>query len=284
MDNCSKKEEGRLSSFLPREIQRWKAEGEDKSYDPKTIFDYINGAGEVYCSYNFRELLVRRFKKEGKPEIIVDFFDMGSARDAFGVFTHDLEGEEAGIGQGSTYKGGLLSFWKGPFFVSLYAEEEIEETREILFNLGKTIASAIKEEGEKPDLLVLFPAENIDRKRIHYFHNHMILNYHFFVSDENILLLDQKTEAVIGTGLEKGEEYFLLLVRYHENENAVQAYESFTSAYMPDAVEPGLVQTEDKSWTAARVKENSLFIIFNAPSDTFAREMIKIFEDKIKGE
>jgi hypothetical protein len=282
MGNHSNKEKKYLSRFLPEEIQGWKAEEKDQSYDPQTIFDYIDGAGEVYRSYNFKELFVRRFKKEGKSDIIVDFFDMVSSKDAFGVFTHDLEGEEVSIGQGSTYKGGLLSFWKGPFFVSVYAEEEAEETRKALIELGQTIASSIKEEGEKPDLLNFLPEEYIDQKEVHYFHNHLILNYHFYVSDENILLLDQRTEAVFGRGLEKEEEFYLLLVRYPEEEKTAQAYESFTGAYMPDAAEPGLVKTEDMKWTAAGVKGDLLIIIFNAASDTVAKELLERVEKRVK--
>jgi hypothetical protein len=281
MDNCSKKEKKDLGSLLPREIQGWKAEEKDRSYDPQTIFDYIDGAGEVYRSYNFRELLVRRFKKENRPEIIIDFFDMASSNNAFGVFTHDLEGEDAGIGQGSTYKGGLLSFWKGPYFVSIYAEEETEETKEVLLNMGETVATAIQEEGEKPDLIAFLPEDDVDVEKIHYFHNHMILNYHFFVADENILLLDQQTEAVLGRSIQEGKEYIQLIVRYPEAEKANQAFGSFTEAYMPDAVEPGLVQTEDMLWTAAKRKDDLLIIVFNAPSNTSAKEMIKKVEERI---
>jgi len=281
MDNCSSKEKKDLGSLLPRDVQGWKAEEKDRSYDPQTIFDYIDGAGEVYRSYNFRELLVRRFKKEDKPEIIIDFFDMASSKDAFGVFTHDLEGEDEGIGQGSTYKGGLLSFWKGPYFVSIYAEEETEETKEVLLNMGEAVASAIQEEGEKPDLIAFLPEEDVDVGKVHYFHNHMILNYHFFVADENILLLDQQTEAVLGRSIQEGKEYILLVVSYPEAEKANQASGSFIEAYMPDAVEPGLVQTEDMLWTAAKRKNNLLIIVFNAASDTSAKEMIKKVEERI---
>lgn len=284
MDNCSNKAKKDLGSLLPREIQGWKAEEKDRSYDPQTIFDYIDGAGEVYRSYNFRELLVRRFKKEGKSEIFIDFFDMASSKDAFGVFTHDLEGEEAGIGQGSTYNGGLLSFWKGPYFVSIYAEEETEETKEVLLKMGEAVASAIKEEGEKPDLLALMPEEDVDVGMVHYFHNHMILNYHFFVADENILLLDQQTEAVLGRGVREKEEYILLAVRYPEAQKATQAYKSFTEVYMPDAVEPGLVQTEDMLWTAAEAKGELIIVVFNAPSSTAAREMINRIEERMERE
>ncbi|MFB0564165.1 MAG: DUF6599 family protein [Candidatus Aminicenantaceae bacterium] len=269
-----------LDSLLPREIKGWKAVEKDQFYNPHNIFDYIDGAGEVYRSYNFKELLVRRFTRKGKPDIVADFFKMGSSRDAFGVFTHDLEGEDVEIGQDSTYNAGLLSFWKGLFFISIYAEEETDETKEVVLSLGRFAALAIKEEGEKPDLLDLLPPEYVDKKSIHYFHNHMILNYHFFVSDENIFFLDQKTEAVLGTGFEKGEEYKLLLIRYPDTKKAAKAYRSFIEAYMPDAIEQGLVQTEDKRWTAAGVIGDKIIIIFNALSDISAKGMLKKLESK----
>ena len=118
MCNKSKNEKITLGDLLPREINGWKAEAKDEVYDSQTIFDYIDGAGEIYRAYNFKLLLARRFAKEGQPDIIADLFEMTSSKDAFGVFTHDLEGYDAGIGQGSTYKGGLLSFWKSHIFVS----------------------------------------------------------------------------------------------------------------------------------------------------------------------
>jgi len=269
-----KNQERDRASLVPREILGWKAL-EDQTFDPKTIFNYIDGGGEVYRAYNFKSLLARRFEREGKSALIVDFFDMGSSSDAFGVFTHDLEGENMGIGQGSTYKGGLLSFWEGRFFVSVYAEEETEETKEAVMALGQEIASAIPEQGEKPALLSLLPAKNLDEKNIHYFHNHLILNYHFYVSNENILLLDQQTEAALALYREKGERINLLLIRYPEAKKAEQAYQSFTQAYMPDAKEPGRVKTEDNKWTAAKIKSNLLAVVFNAPSEALAEEMIR---------
>lgn len=270
-----------LADLLPREINGWKAAVKDEVYDPQTIFDYIDGAGEVYRAYNFKLLLARRFAKERQPNIIADLFKMASSKDAFGVFTHDLEGEDAGIGQGSTYKGGLLSFWKSDVFVSLYSEEETEEAKNALFALGKAVASSIKEEGEMPDIVSLLPKENLVEKSAHYFHNHLILNYHFYVSDENILLLDQKSEAALGIYKENDERIYLLVARYPEKDKISKAYDSFTKAYMPDAAEPGLVQTEDQKWTAARIKKDFLIVIFNAPTDSFAKEMIGRVEKNI---
>ncbi len=269
-----------LSQFLPQEIHGWRAEGKDEFYNPETIFDYIDGAGEVYRAYNFQNLVARRYLKEEKPNLIADFFDMGSSADAFGVFTHDLEGEALHIGQGAVYKGGLLSFWKDRYFVSLYAEAETAETKPALLAMGEAIASAIPQGGKKPDLLSCVP-NNFDRETARYFHNHLILNYHFFVSTENFLLLDQKTEAVLASCGEKADKVFLLIVRYPDANIAAVAFQSFAKAYMPDASEPGLVQTEDKKWTAVKNRGDYLAVLFNAPSASQAKNIIAETASKI---
>jgi hypothetical protein len=281
MEDTAKDEKVALGALLPLEINGWKAEGKDELYDPQTIFDYIDGAGEVYRSYNFRQLLARRFTKEGSPDIVADLFDMETSKDAFGVFTHDLEGEDAGVGQGSTYNGGLLSFWKDRFFVSLYSEEETEDTRKALFALGEKVASSVKMEGKKPDLVSLLPSENLAEKSAHYFHNHLILNYHFYVSDENILLLDQHTEAALGIYRENDEKSYLLVVRYPEVNKASQAHKSFMQSYMPDATELGLVQTEDLKWTVAKLHQDFIIIIFNAPSRFLAKGTIEKVKKRV---
>jgi len=281
MANGSIGDNAKLANLLPLEINGWSAGAEDGLYNSETIFDYIDGAGEVYRSYNFKQLLARRYTRKGKPDLVADLFDMGSSADAFGVFTHDLEGDEAGIGQGSTYNGGLLSFWKDRFFVSLYAEQETDEVKEALFDLGRMVASSIKGEGEKPGIVSLLPVKSLAEKGVHYFHNHLILNYHFYVSEQNILFLDQQTETALGAYRADDKKYYLLLIRYQDTEKALKAYESFIKAYMPDAREPGLVKTEDLQWTGARLKKDFLLIIFNAPSDFFAKEMLDNIQKRI---
>jgi hypothetical protein len=264
-----------LGAFLPIEISGWKAETEGETYDPQTIFDYLDGAGEVYRSYNFRQLFARRYVRVGHPAIVVDFFDMGTPADAFGVFTHDLEGEEAGVGRGSTYKGGLLSFWKSRFFISVYAEEETEATKDAILTLARMIASAIQEEGETPALIGFLPEAGLDRKGIRYFHTHFILNYHFFVADENILQLGPETEAVLAGYGNKTQKRFLLIIRYQDAKKAALAYDGFAQNYMPDAQKPGVVRTEDGRWTAIRLKRNFLVIVFNTDAERTAKMMVE---------
>jgi len=269
-----------LGQFLPREVDGWQASGQDETYDPETIFDYIDGAGEVYRAYHFQKLHVRRFEKEGNAALIVDFFDMGRAADAFGVFTHDLEGENLDIGQAATYKGGLLSFWKGRYFVSVYAENETAETRDAVVKLGRNIASAIGEEGKRPGLLDLLPS-GFPHEGARYFHDHLVLNYHFFVASENILLLGHDTEAVLAASGQGESRAHLLIIRYPGADRAMQAHKSFIRAYMPDARRPEFVQTEDATWTGIKITNEVIMIVFHAPSEDLAVRVLAEVEGKI---
>jgi len=40
-----------LTDSLPAQVNGWTFEGEDRFFDDKTIFDYIDGEGEVYRAY-----------------------------------------------------------------------------------------------------------------------------------------------------------------------------------------------------------------------------------------
>jgi hypothetical protein len=259
----------KLASFIPRTIGPWVSEA-DQTFDAESIFAYIDGAGEVYRSYNMRLLVARRFHKDGKPDIVVDLFDMGSPDDAFGVFTHDLDGEEAKIGQGSTYKAGLLSFWKDRYFLSVYAEEETIETKGLVLELGRRIAAAIPDRGEKPDLLRFLPPEGPGTGRVCFFHNHSVLNYHFFVADTNILLLDQKTAAVLADYGGKDDRSRLLIVAYADAAAAAEAGGSFARATMPEAGEAGTVRTENGKWTASRILGRYVIVVFDMTSERAA--------------
>lgn len=271
---CKSPDNQSLSSLLPQEVSGWSAQEEDTFYNPETIFDYINGAGEVYRAYNFKTLLAKKYTKEGQPVIHADLFDMGASRNAFGVFTHDPEGEDVGIGQGSTYKGGLLSFWKGRFFASLFAEEETEEAKEALLSLGRRVALAVADEGEIPTIVSLLPQDNLVAKRVHYFFNPLILNFHYFVADENILQIGVKTDAVFAHYIVDDERFYLMLILYKDEEKSAAAYSRFVETYMPDAAEPGLVQTEDGKWTGIRMADELLILVFDAPSESAAQTLL----------
>jgi hypothetical protein len=255
----------RLASWIPTTAGPWLSEA-DQVFDTATIFEYIDGAGEVYRSYNMRYLVARRFHKDGRPDLVVDAFDMGSSADAFGVFTHDLDGLDAGIGQASTYKAGLLSFWKDRYFLSVYAEEETAETKALVLDLGRSIAAAIPGEGAPPAVLGLLPRDGQAPGRVRFFHSHAILNYHFFVADADILGLAGTADAVLADYADGGGVSRLLVIAYAEAAAAAGAGASFGRAYLPDGRGGAPVRTENGRWTAYRVIGSLVAVVFDAAS------------------
>jgi hypothetical protein len=255
----------------------WTAGPDDRFFDPKTIFSYIDGAGEVYKAYNMRRCLSRRYTHPEGPTIIMDIFDMGSSEDAFGVFTHDTAGEMLNIGQDARMRPGWLSFWKNRFFVSIYMEEESAEAEKAVKDLGRQIAAHIPAHGSKPDILSQLPPQGLISDSIRFLHHPVVLNYHYYLADENILNLSKDADAVLATYRRGREDALLLLVMYPSSQIAQKALASFLKYYLPEAEPRGPVVLENGKWAAALVSHRLLTIVLEADSKVLARELLKPF-------
>jgi hypothetical protein len=269
----------------PAAAEGWKWDGKEELYESRAIFDYIDGAGEVYLAYHFKNLTVRQFEKTGHPRIIAELYDMGSSNDAYGIFSLERQDEEAGIGQGSEFGGGQLRFWKGKFFVSVYPDGEGPDAGEAILGLGRAMADSIRSADPAPKLIRALPDGKMGlmEKSIRYLHNHILLNQRFFIATGNILSLTPQTEVVLAQYLRTGKKIHLLLVRYPDAREAAAALQSFKGAYMPEASEQGLLQTEEGRWTSARRVNEFILIVFGAPSGREAGELIGEAERKIGG-
>jgi hypothetical protein len=251
-------------SVLPSELSGWKKAGPPQAYDKTNLFDYIDGGAELYISYNFQNLRVVRYKGEDDEEIVIDIFDMGDSFNAFGVFSHGREREDGLAGQGSEYGGGRLTFWQDRDYLSIMAYPETEKKKELVLEFGRKLAAAIPEDGALPAVLALLPRENLVRDSIRYFHHYIWLNSHFFIASENILQIDDETQAVLAK-YKAGEKAFHLLVAlYPDAERAQKAGESFFLHYLPDARD-GMAELPDGRWTGCRIEGRLLSIVFNAP-------------------
>ncbi len=265
-----------LLEALPGHIEGWTAEPGDRFFDDKTIFDYINGTGEVYRAYNMLKCLSRRYINPHGPPIVLDIFHMGSSEDAFGVFTHDQDGETIQTGQDGLYQHGWLRFWKGRFFVSIYAEEETAAAQRSVKELGKEVASLITVQGSRPGILKLLPSEGLKPRSPRYLHNHEVLNYHFYLSSENILNLGSHTDVVLAEYRRGEESARLLLVLYPTEREIKKAYARLLRHYIPgaDGAEK-LVLLENGKWSGAAVKGKLLAAVFDAYSPGLGEKLLR---------
>ena len=269
-----------IQSILPDRVQGWRASGQDKTFDRDNLFDYIDGGAELYLSYGFRRLTSRVYEKNDPPEIIVDVFDMGRPEDAFGVFTHSRETVDDSFGQGSQYTEGLLLFWKDRYYVSILASPETKESREACFELARLISGAIPGTGRLPGVVALLPEESLARETIRYFHHYVWLNSHYFIADENILNIDESTDALLAKYGDAGHRSILLLVQYATVGDAKAGQNEFEGHYLPDKSENGVVQIEDRTWAGCRLDGRLLTVVLAAPTEEAARALMEAVRKK----
>lgn len=227
-----------FAARLPAQVGEWRKPAKPIYYDRKTLYDYIDGGAELYLAFDFVRATTFAYTAGPDDEIDqikVDVFDMGSPRGAFGVFAHGRETIAAEVGQGSDYGGGLLTFWKHRWFVSVLGYPETESKRRAAYELGRAIAALIPETGTPPALLGALPRPGLVEASPRTFHHHLLQNDYVFVSHENPLRIGNDTEAVLARYVRQGERHVLMLVDYPTEAEARKAQRGFQGSVLGGA-------------------------------------------------
>lgn len=261
---------------LPKEVHGWVWDGKCEVYDAKTIFDYIDGIGEVYRAYNMRTVWACRYERTDQPTLTLDIFDMGTSDDAYGIFSFERDGEDVRIGQQAEYSGGMLRFWKGRYFVAITAYSDSAEGRQAILALGRVVANGIANAGTLPQLLSLLPAVGLQKERVLFFRHYMILNRHFFVANRDILNLSPHTEGVLGTYQRGAKARFrIVILRYPTESDAIKAWNLFAQTYLREGRASGVVRTENGRWTSAKRQSRYIAIVFETATQREAIDILK---------
>ena len=269
---------------LPAASAGWQWDGKELQYDSRSVFDYIDGAGELYLAYGFQHLTVRRYEQPGRPPLTLEVYDMGAAEGAYGVFSFERQETSAGIGQGSEFGGGLLRFWKGRYFVSIYAEGEGAEADLALLELGRQVAAAIPAPGAEPQLVGMIPGKDagLVETSVRYLKSHVLLNQIFFVAHENILNLSQRTEVVLARYDRDRQKAQLLLVRYPSAAEAGEAYRRFLAASRPAGAGTDRWRTEEQRWTIARQRNEFVLAVFGTSTEREGEVLLRATEGALR--
>jgi hypothetical protein len=290
---------------LPKTVGVWKRPDSPMKVDASNIFQYMNGAGELYLAYRFKNLEVYEYKADGQESIVAEIYFMETPDDAFGLLSQDWGGEpvDSRLSQPAAtktlrapvtralYGRGLLRISSGNIYARIMTYQETPKSKEAVLSLGRAVAENDRYLNE-PYLLNILADEIADgwklkRNQIRYFHTHMILNIFYYLSLENILNLDHSTQAVMATyektGGEKPKQVRVLFVKYATPEKASRALDLFCKSYIPESAkantktrtseEPAFFLIED-GWLGYKLKHESLALVFKCPDEKSAQAVI----------
>ena len=169
-----------IESLLPKKLpEGWRRIGSPQVYNQKNLFNRINGQAELFFKYGFQKSVFAHYqnKSNSKDQIELDLYDMGNVLQAFGIFSRfRSEDRPAGVGLESYLEDASLLFYKGRYFVMLYATE-VDPS--LLKRMAMTISSNITDSSPAPKEIDYFPKEGLKPGSIEY-HPEGLLGYQFF--------------------------------------------------------------------------------------------------------
>jgi len=168
-----------VESLLPKDVREgWTLASGPETYTKKTLFRHINGQAELFFKYGFQKsaFAIYQEKKNEKNQIELDVYHMGSVLQAFGVFSRFRnEDRPAGVGLDSYLDEHSIIFYKGQYYVMLYATESDSS---ILKEWAVMVSSRMSDSSPPPKEIGLFPQNGLIPGSIQYF-SEGLLGYQF---------------------------------------------------------------------------------------------------------
>jgi len=235
-----------LESLIPKRDlpKEWTLIHGPQTYNKKSLFEHINGQAELFLKYGFRNSVFAIYQNKDRSEnqIEVDIYDMGNVIQAFGVFSRFRnEDRPGGFGLDSFLDDHTALFYKGTFFVLLYATESNPDS---LRQFSKLISSKILNSSLPPKEISYFPKNGLKPGSIQYFPEgllgHEYLKRGFRGTYIEQAEVKDKVEAK-DKGEAGGKEFHLFLAIFKDSQEATNALKF----YKDDLSKKGKISSEN---------------------------------------
>ena len=165
------------------EAAGWKKADSVQVFSPENLYDYINGAADLYLTYDFKELQVAEYTREDKASVIIEVYRHGSPTNAFGIYSQErlANADFLEIGVQGYYEEKVLNFLAGSCYVKISSSNTGKDDRDVLVRFAKGTAEKVGGEKGFPALLEVFPDEG-KVKNTEKFIGKNFLGYSFFPS------------------------------------------------------------------------------------------------------
>lgn len=130
------------------------------TYTEETLWEYINGASEVFLMYEFDELHIADYLK-GDESINVEIYVHRTPDMAFGMYTKERQPTYnfVDIGVQGHQSDTQLYFVKGKSYVKIMTSSSSDEIRANIRPLAEKIAATLEGPVEMPELIRVLPQE-----------------------------------------------------------------------------------------------------------------------------
>ncbi|MCC6398581.1 MAG: hypothetical protein IT282_16325 [Bacteroidetes bacterium] len=149
---------GETETRIPN-VEGWSMARDSTEYSPETLWEYINGAADLFVSYGFENLAVAYYLAPEGQEIRAEFYRHATRQDAYGMYSQERAQESAPVSYGveACMDEGMLNFVSGRWYVKLSANEGDDIVQRGMHRVAAAIDSALAQPHELPEGFALLP-------------------------------------------------------------------------------------------------------------------------------
>jgi hypothetical protein len=159
-----------VTAFTP---EGWEIHDKVMWYTVENLYELIDGRAEFYIAYDVIGLCFASFTRSSESDIFIDvsIYDMGTATNAFGVFTAERSPEaiQLKLGRDSYHVGADYYIWKGRYYVQVITPDDSTEYQQIARNIAEQLTESLRETKEPVWGLTALPRENLVPQSVRYY-------------------------------------------------------------------------------------------------------------------
>jgi hypothetical protein len=143
-------------------VAGWTQQGEARTYDPDTLFDYMNGNSEGYFAYGFTLMKGVTCVNAAGDQLVIDISEMGDPDRAWGFFVTNRNPRSPvePIGSGGQVLPRKATFAKGRYYLEIAASPD-KDHREALRAFVGAFEPRLPGPATRPEAVAWFPSEGL---------------------------------------------------------------------------------------------------------------------------
>jgi N-acetylmuramoyl-L-alanine amidase len=165
------------------DVTGWSQTGEIQVFLPENLYEYINGAADLYLSYDFQDLEIAEYTNMHKATVLIEIYRFNNADKAFGIYSQERppEGDYLVTGAQGYREGPLLNFISGNFYVKISGTDIPDSATAVINLFARLTAEKIGGNPVLPVELKCFPPGDM-QPYSEKFINRNFLGYNFLHS------------------------------------------------------------------------------------------------------
>lgn len=144
-------------------IPGWTQKGPLRTFEPDTLFDYMNGNAEGYHAYGFALMQGVTCVSDGGDQLVIDVSELGDADHAWGIFiaNRDIRSPNEAIGAAGQVVPRRATFARGRYYVEIAASPAGDHT-ETLRAFATALEAQTPGRTTPPEGVSWLPAEGLE--------------------------------------------------------------------------------------------------------------------------